>query len=37
MGKTAKETIFLDNFAGFQDLTIAKSARIETTLSGDSL
>ena len=33
----AKKSTFLDNYACFQNRTIAKSALIETALSGDSL
>ena len=36
-GKMAKKSTFLDNYACFQNRTIAKSALIETALSGDSL
>ena len=36
-GKRAKKSTFLDNYACFQNRTIAKSALIETALSGDSL
>ena len=35
--KMAKKSTFLDNCACFQNRTIAKSALIETALSGDSL
>ena len=36
-GEMAKESTFLENYACFQNRTIAKSALIETVLSGDSL
>ena len=36
-GKIATKSTFLDIYACFQNRTIAKSALIETALSGDSL
>ena len=36
-GKMAKKSTFLDNYACFQNRTIAKSAQIETALNEDSM